>query len=151
MFGPFRSSLPSFGGLLWKSAYRMSRHQKYRLRRRMKVVDKNIDVLYLGLIKTGRITPGEAKDLNDTAKLNAEVTNMSLLNPVNAMHEPAVPATSIIPKAIMELKWKFPKEHEMDPKDKYTHYSKYAKNYRKSLHKFPKWTKLSLRENPKGF
>ncbi|KAJ3575992.1 hypothetical protein NP233_g721 [Leucocoprinus birnbaumii] len=44
-----------------------------------------------------------------------------------------------------------PKEHEMPAKDKYTVFSKHEKGYRKGIHKVPKWTRLTLRTNPKGF
>ncbi|KAK0552369.1 hypothetical protein OC846_002244 [Tilletia horrida] len=44
-----------------------------------------------------------------------------------------------------------PKESEMEPKNKYTTFSKTSKGYRKSVHKVPKWTRITLRENPRGF
>ena len=44
-----------------------------------------------------------------------------------------------------------PKQHEMHPRDKYTVYSPRGVNFRKSAHKVPKWTRLTLRENPRGF
>ena len=44
-----------------------------------------------------------------------------------------------------------PKEHEMPARDKYTTFSRTDKGYRKSLHKVPKWTRLTIRENPRGF
>ncbi|OXC70805.1 hypothetical protein AYX13_00788 [Cryptococcus neoformans] len=44
-----------------------------------------------------------------------------------------------------------PTEAEMNPRDKYTTFSKRDPGYRKSQHKVPKWTRLTLRENPKGF
>ncbi|KDN51767.1 hypothetical protein RSAG8_00315, partial [Rhizoctonia solani AG-8 WAC10335] len=44
-----------------------------------------------------------------------------------------------------------PKEHEMPARDKYTTFVKSAKGYRKGIHKVPKFTRLTLRENPKGF
>ncbi|WVQ84616.1 hypothetical protein IAT38_006771 [Cryptococcus sp. DSM 104549] len=44
-----------------------------------------------------------------------------------------------------------PTEDEMRPKDKYTTFSKHDRGFRKSMHKVPKWTRLTLRENPKGF
>ncbi|KAH6918924.1 mitochondrial 54S ribosomal protein YmL31 [Coprinopsis sp. MPI-PUGE-AT-0042] len=44
-----------------------------------------------------------------------------------------------------------PKEHEMPAKDKYTIFSPTAKGYRKGIHKVPKFTRLTLRTNPKGF
>jgi len=54
--------------------------------------------------------------------------------------------TAALDKALL-----LPKEHEMRPKDKYTTFSASAKGYRKSIHKVPKFTRLTLRENPKGF
>ncbi|KAG6335877.1 hypothetical protein ID866_3214 [Astraeus odoratus] len=44
-----------------------------------------------------------------------------------------------------------PKEHEMPAKDKYTVFSATSRGYRKGIHKVPKWTRLTLRVNPKGF
>ncbi|KAG8989119.1 hypothetical protein FRB94_002004 [Tulasnella sp. JGI-2019a] len=44
-----------------------------------------------------------------------------------------------------------PKQHEMPAKDKYTVFSRKSKGYRKGIHKVPKWTRLTLRENPLGF
>ncbi|KAL9937453.1 hypothetical protein V8E36_003862 [Tilletia maclaganii] len=44
-----------------------------------------------------------------------------------------------------------PKESEMLPRDKYTTFNKTSKGYRKSVNKVPTWTRLTLRENPKGF
>ncbi|KAH9977205.1 60s ribosomal protein l31 [Lactifluus volemus] len=44
-----------------------------------------------------------------------------------------------------------PKEHEMDPKDKYTVFSRHHRGYRKGIHKVPKWTRITQRINPKGF
>ncbi|KAG5924066.1 hypothetical protein E4U61_001722 [Claviceps capensis] len=44
-----------------------------------------------------------------------------------------------------------PTEAEMRPKDKYTLFSRYAKSYRKGIHKLPKWTRVSQRVNPPGY
>ncbi|KAI0003270.1 60s ribosomal protein l31 [Russula compacta] len=44
-----------------------------------------------------------------------------------------------------------PKEHEMDPKDKYTVFSPHHRGYRKGIHKVPKWTRITQRINPRGF
>ncbi|KIO22615.1 hypothetical protein M407DRAFT_245105 [Tulasnella calospora MUT 4182] len=44
-----------------------------------------------------------------------------------------------------------PKEYEMPAKDKYTVFNRRSKGYRKGIHKVPKWTRLTLRENPLGF
>jgi hypothetical protein len=35
-----------------------------------------------------------------------------------------------------------PKEHEMDPRDKYTVFSRSSKGYRKGIHKVPKFTRV---------
>merc|ERR1711890_10564 len=113
MFGAFRPSATLSGGYLWKVAPRMSAPQKNRLRRRMKLVDQNIEVLYQSLKLPDQETTGFDK--------------------------------------IDHLKFNFPKEHEMLPRDKYTTFDKKAKDYRKSVHRVPKWTKLSFRENPKYF
>lgn len=54
-------------------------------------------------------------------------------------------------KRTNKLMFEFPKECDMDPKDKYTVFNKHSKGYRKAVHFVPKWTKLSLRRNPKNF
>ncbi|CAX43440.1 large subunit ribosomal protein, mitochondrial precursor, putative [Candida dubliniensis CD36] len=54
-------------------------------------------------------------------------------------------------KKIDYLKFQFPKENEMTTRDKYTTFNRHSKNYRKPIHRVPKWTKLSFRENPKYF
>ncbi|KAJ6135263.1 hypothetical protein N7512_000423 [Penicillium capsulatum] len=54
-------------------------------------------------------------------------------------------------KAVQRWYAEMPREEEMLPKDKYTLFDKKEKNYRKSLHKLPKWTRVSQRVNPPGF
>ncbi|KAK4058863.1 hypothetical protein OIO90_000309 [Microbotryomycetes sp. JL221] len=44
-----------------------------------------------------------------------------------------------------------PTESEMHPRDKYTTFSRTDRGYRKSLHKVPKWTRITSRTNPLGF
>jgi len=44
-----------------------------------------------------------------------------------------------------------PKEYEMSAKDKYTVFNQTSRKFRKGVHKVPKFTRLTLRENPKGF
>ncbi|KOS16049.1 hypothetical protein Malapachy_3202 [Malassezia pachydermatis] len=46
---------------------------------------------------------------------------------------------------------RLPKEQEMHPRDKYTVFSPTGVNFRKSVHKVPKWTRKTLRVNPRGF
>lgn len=111
MFGPFQGSLTLLGGYLWKSAPRLSTPQKYRLRKRMKLVDSNIENIFQSLNQDGK---------TGYAKLDY-------------------------------LKYKYPKEYQMTPRDKYTTFDKKAKGYRKLVFKVPKWTKKSFRENPKYY
>jgi len=54
-------------------------------------------------------------------------------------------------KLIERWKVEMPTEQEMLPRDKYTMFDRKAKNYRKGVHKLPKWTRVSQRLNPPGF
>ncbi|KAJ5486704.1 hypothetical protein N7530_001004 [Penicillium desertorum] len=54
-------------------------------------------------------------------------------------------------KAVSRWFAEMPREEEMLPKDKYTLFDKKEKSYRKSIHKLPKWTRVSQRVNPPGF
>ncbi|KAJ9114938.1 hypothetical protein QFC20_001312 [Naganishia adeliensis] len=105
MFGAFRSSSVCFGGLLWKSPWRMSPTRKANQRKRMRAVDSVIDAI--------RQSGVQCKALDRALLL--------------------------------------PTEAEMLPKDKYTTFNPTSQGYRKSVHKVPKFTKLTLRENPTGF
>ncbi|KAK9447048.1 mitochondrial 54S ribosomal protein mL60 [Limtongia smithiae] len=49
------------------------------------------------------------------------------------------------------LRREVPREEDMDPKDKYTTFSRKERFYRKGLHKMAKWTRRTIRVNPKGF
>ncbi|CAG8476270.1 1573_t:CDS:2 [Paraglomus occultum] len=51
----------------------------------------------------------------------------------------------------LEAAKQLPKESEMPPCDKYTVFSRKHKGYRKSLHKVPKFTKVTMRTPPPGF
>lgn len=53
--------------------------------------------------------------------------------------------------AVERWKTEMPSEAEMLPKDKYTMFARYEKTYRKSIHKLPKWTRVSQRLNPPGY
>ncbi|GMM31188.1 mitochondrial 54S ribosomal protein YmL31 [Martiniozyma asiatica (nom. inval.)] len=110
MFGAFRPTLTTLGGLLWKKPWRLSPNQKYRHRKRMQQVDSNISALYEGL---------------KSQQLKTHKTD--------------------------QLMFEFPKESEMKAKDKYFVFNKHSKGYRKGAHFVPKWTKLSLRNNPENF
>ncbi|KAJ5665844.1 uncharacterized protein N7477_008292 [Penicillium maclennaniae] len=54
-------------------------------------------------------------------------------------------------KAVNRWYAEMPREEEMLPKDKYTLFDKKEKTYRKSIHKLPKWTRVSQRVNPPWF
>ncbi|QPG73762.1 hypothetical protein FOA43_001076 [Brettanomyces nanus] len=60
-------------------------------------------------------------------------------------------ANSMKTRKVNQLKYDFPKEKDMEAKDKYTVFNKHSRGYRKAAHFVPKWTKLSLRDNPKHF
>ncbi|KAI4619010.1 hypothetical protein J4E83_005962 [Alternaria metachromatica] len=54
MFGPFRLTNPLSGGLLWKIPWRLSRHQKYRQRERLRHVDTVVGTLDTALRRMGQ-------------------------------------------------------------------------------------------------
>ncbi|CAK7197439.1 hypothetical protein SEUCBS139899_000086 [Sporothrix eucalyptigena] len=54
-------------------------------------------------------------------------------------------------KALQRWKEEMPKEEEMLARDKYTIFDRKVKRYRKSIHKLPKWTRVSQRINPPGY
>ncbi|KAH7377644.1 mitochondrial ribosomal protein subunit L31 [Pyrenochaeta sp. MPI-SDFR-AT-0127] len=54
MFGPFRLTNPLSGGLLWKTPWRLSRHQKYRQRERLRHVDTVVSTLDNALRRLGQ-------------------------------------------------------------------------------------------------
>lgn len=54
-------------------------------------------------------------------------------------------------KKLDRLALEMPREPEMSTKDKYTTFTKHSKTYRKDVHRVPKWTKKSFRQNPKYF
>ncbi|CAL5868093.1 uncharacterized protein PFLUO_LOCUS2316 [Penicillium psychrofluorescens] len=63
----------------------------------------------------------------------------------------ALQRTGQTSKAVERWYAEMPREEEMLPKDKYTIFDKKEKKYRKSIHKLPKWTRVSQRVNPPGF
>ncbi|KAK0197300.1 mitochondrial 54S ribosomal protein YmL31 [Armillaria mellea] len=83
--------------------------------------------------------------LSHTRKANAR----DRLKKVDAVIE-AVRASGVHCSALDQA-LELPKEHEMPARDKYTVFSPHTKGYRKGIHKVPKWTRLTLRTNPKGF
>lgn len=55
------------------------------------------------------------------------------------------------PRAPQTKALALPTEAEMLAKDKYTTFSRTDPGYRKGLHKVPHWTRITSRENPRGF
>jgi len=53
MFGPFRITSPLSSGLLWKIPWRLSKHQKYRQRQRLRAVDNVVATVEAALAKKG--------------------------------------------------------------------------------------------------
>lgn len=56
MLGAFRSTTQAMSGLLWKRSWRLSPAQKYRQRKRMQLVDSNVNNLFEGLKTFGQQT-----------------------------------------------------------------------------------------------
>ncbi|CAK7215674.1 hypothetical protein SCUCBS95973_002557 [Sporothrix curviconia] len=53
--------------------------------------------------------------------------------------------------ALQRWREEMPQEEEMLARDKYTIFDRKVKRYRKSIHKLPKWTRVSQRINPPGY
>ncbi|RXK40528.1 50S small subunit ribosomal protein L31 [Tremella mesenterica] len=83
--------------------------------------------------------------LSPTRKTNHRQRLKAVDSVISAVEESGVQTRSLV-KAL-----ELPKEGEMNPRDKYTTFTKHVRGYRKSVHKVPKWTRLTLRDNPKGF
>jgi hypothetical protein len=49
----FKPSSPLFGGLLWKRPWRLSSPQKARQRKRLRLVDRVVDVVSAALLRNG--------------------------------------------------------------------------------------------------
>ncbi|KAL1964444.1 hypothetical protein VTN77DRAFT_7002 [Rasamsonia byssochlamydoides] len=64
-----------------------------------------------------------------------------------ALQNNGMPQTKSVERWYAEM----PREQEMLPRDKYTIYDRKERNYRKGIHKLPKWTRVSQRLNPPGF
>ncbi|QLG72581.1 hypothetical protein HG535_0D02890 [Zygotorulaspora mrakii] len=131
MFGPFKATSTLMGGLLWKIPWRMSSHQKQRVRQRLKDVDEVLRQVNLGL----HVERSEKKGL----AYDKAISSKTLL-------KPRLKTLRLLNKSSI-----FPKEFQMSSKDKYTVFDKKEKDYRKGIHKVPKFTKLSLRRNPKFY
>ncbi|KAK7205485.1 mitochondrial ribosomal protein-like protein subunit L31 [Myxozyma melibiosi] len=70
---------------------------------------------------------------------------------VIATVDQALKAKGMTTKYLERMKAEVPRESEMLPKDKYTMFTRKMKGYRIGLHRVDKWTRRTLRVNPKGF
>ncbi|KAM0755110.1 hypothetical protein T439DRAFT_297556 [Meredithblackwellia eburnea MCA 4105] len=83
--------------------------------------------------------------LSQTRKMRARLRLKAVDSVISTLESSGVTTLSLT-KAL-----KLPLESEMSPKDKYTVFSRTERGYRKGLHKVPKWTRITQRENPVGF
>ncbi|CAL9728404.1 large ribosomal subunit protein mL60 [Monosporozyma unispora] len=123
MFGPFKAANTLFGGLLWKVPWRMSMGQKYRQRTRLRQVDSVIKQLTLGL----HVARAESKGIVYDEALH-----------MKKKFKPRSKMLRLFNKSSF-----FPREEQMSTKNKYTVFDKKERDYRKGVHKVPKWTKIS--------
>lgn len=123
MFGPFKAGTPLFGGLLWKVPWRMSMGQKFRQRQRLKDVDSVIKQLTLGL----HVARCESKGMVIQESMNTK-----------KLYKPRSKMLRLFNKSSF-----FPREEQMSTKNKYTVFDRKERDYRKGIHKVPKWTKVS--------
>lgn len=121
MFGPFRLTKPLFGGLLWKTPWRISSMQKRRQRKRLRAVDNVVDVVNNALIKNGHIRPLGS---GETFKI---ASNKEIIK------DEGEPQFTTI-KQVERWKAEMPREEEMLAKDKYTIFDRKVKRYRKGIH-----------------
>ena len=128
MFGAFRPTLAVSVGLLWsvyahffasilrfphrKVPWRLSATRKANVRDRLKKVDAVIEAVRASGVQCEALVCPHSR--STTCDLRLVQTNALAL----------------------------PKEHEMDPKDKYTVFSRHHRGYRKGIHKVPKWTRV---------
>ncbi|KAI6028333.1 mitochondrial 54S ribosomal protein YmL31 [Pisolithus orientalis] len=83
--------------------------------------------------------------LSPTRKANARARLKRVDAVIEAVRESGIQCNAL------DRALQLPREHEMHPRDKYTVFSPTSSGYRKGIHKVPKWTRLTLRVNPKGF
>ncbi|KAI9836299.1 MAG: hypothetical protein M1837_003427 [Sclerophora amabilis] len=160
MIGPFRPTSSLSGGLLWKIPWRLSRHQKTRARKRLKLVDNVVATLDRALAKHGHHTAGCQQGDNAVKAGEADESAMEVEDDDKRARKTSATAGSTAIsassrgtklKAIERWKAEMPTEAEMQPRDKYTIFDRKEKGYRKGVHKLPKWTRVSQRVNPPGY
>ncbi|AAW45544.1 hypothetical protein CNBH2050 [Cryptococcus deneoformans B-3501A] len=128
MFGAFRPTSFVSGGLLWKNPWRLSPTRKANQRKRLKRVDDVISMV----AESGVTTRSLVK---------------ALALPTEAEMSPRGKLKCLRLRLARCMQVVYGQRREY----KYTTFSKRDPGYRKSQHKVPKWTRLTLRENPKGF
>ncbi|KAF2232189.1 hypothetical protein EV356DRAFT_470534 [Viridothelium virens] len=169
MIGPFRSTSPLSGGLLWKIPWRLSSTRKARHRERLKRVDNVVATLDSALAKLKpELAPAALENKKIVRQFREGVKEQQRQQQEaeaqaraegedGAVAEDAAVAARLVrqmgqtTKLIERWKKEMPTEAEMLPRDKYTIFDRKERKYRKGIHKLPKWTRVSQRLNPPGF
>ncbi|KAJ6188167.1 hypothetical protein N7519_003075 [Penicillium mononematosum] len=129
----FKSTQALFGGLLWCVLGRSTKVSIIR-------TQANIPSRIIGRPR-GVSSPQKARQRKRLRSVDRVVDTVSA----------ALERNGQTSKAVSRWFAEMPREEEMLPKDKYTLFDKKEKSYRKSIHKLPKWTRVSQRVNPPGF
>ncbi|KAI9681938.1 MAG: hypothetical protein M1822_007016 [Bathelium mastoideum] len=160
MFGPFRSTKPLSGGLLWKIPWRLSSTRKARHRERLKRVDKIVATLDTALAKlrpqlapaaleNKRVVRQFREGVKEQERQRQEQEEQLATNAAVADAEgegvgdgdvdgvvAARMARQMGQTTRLIERWKaeMPTEGEMLPRDKYTMFDRKEKKYRKGIH-----------------
>jgi hypothetical protein len=139
-----------------KIPWRLSAPQKLRHRRRLRRVDNIVTVLSTALARQANTTTASAAGTSSPTLQGRMPSQHSLSTTIPALPNARLADIPAAPHTIKLLeRWKasMPREEEMLPKDKYTVFDKKERNYRKGVHKLPKWTRAGpgQRVNPPGF
>ncbi|KAI9696665.1 MAG: hypothetical protein M1820_008039 [Bogoriella megaspora] len=151
MFGPFRSTSPLSGGLLWKTPWRLSAPRKARHRQRLRHVDKVVATLDTALSKLQpRLAPAALTNKKLVREFKANLQAQKASSSSGPEGEVAdggeedglgedeaekyVRQMGQTTKLLERWKAEMPTEAEMLPRDKYTMFDRKEKKYRKGVH-----------------
>ncbi|CAK9435457.1 mitochondrial 54S ribosomal mL60 domain-containing protein [Lodderomyces beijingensis] len=131
-------SLRTLGGYVWKFPNHITRCQRANLRKRSLQVDENIEQIYQGLYQQQKL---QQEQIEAGVVINTG-PKVKIFNQDQGRTGE---------KRVDFHKFEYPKFLSLSQRDKYFTFNRNAKNYRKPIHRVPKWTKTSFRENPKYF
>ncbi|KAL8284300.1 hypothetical protein RQP46_005049 [Phenoliferia psychrophenolica] len=83
--------------------------------------------------------------MSKTRKMRARLRLKAVDDVIATLDQSGVTCTALTKALALKT------EPEMVAKDKYTTFSRTDPDYRKGLHKVPHWTRITSRENPRGF